>query len=183
MELRIPPQIVALIFGTAMYILGRFLPFGHFDFFGRRYLIYFLMAIAIILAVAAKWQFRKFGTTSSPTTPSKATTLVTGGIYGYSRNPMYLALLLILLAWGLWLGNAFNTLLAAGFVAYMNKFQIVPEERPISNTVIGREGGSDLGILPLGRTSGFPFYLGEVGTALFGSSGRRLEILHIYCWI
>jgi protein-S-isoprenylcysteine O-methyltransferase Ste14 len=42
---------------------------------------------------------------------------------------MYLSLLLLLLAWGLYLGNAFNTLLAALFVAYMNRFQIGPEER------------------------------------------------------
>ena len=65
--------------------------------------------------------------------PSKATSLVTGGIYNYSRNPMYLALLLILLAWGLWLGNAFNILLAAGFVGYMNKFQIIPEETALAS--------------------------------------------------
>lgn len=39
---------------------------------------------------------------------------------------MYLALLLLLLSWGLYLGNAFNTLLAAGFVYYMNTFQIMP---------------------------------------------------------
>jgi protein-S-isoprenylcysteine O-methyltransferase Ste14 len=45
---------------------------------------------------------------------------------------MYLALLLILLAWGLWLGNAFNTLLAAGFVGYMNRFQIIPEEEALT---------------------------------------------------
>ncbi|MCG2461012.1 isoprenylcysteine carboxylmethyltransferase family protein [Flavobacteriaceae bacterium F89] len=128
MQLRIPPPVVALIFGIAMYLLARFLPFGHFDFFGRIYSIYGLTALAILLVVAAKWQFRKLNTTSNPLTPSKATSLVTAGIYNYSRNPMYLALLLILLAWGLWLGNAFNILLAAGFVGYMNKFQIVPEE-------------------------------------------------------
>ncbi|WP_338038964.1 hypothetical protein [Maribacter litopenaei] len=40
-----------------------------------------------------------------------------------------MALLLVLLGFGLYLGNAFNTLVAAGFVAYMNRFQIIPEER------------------------------------------------------
>ena len=45
---------------------------------------------------------------------------------------MYLAMLLILLALGIWLGNAFNVLLAAGFVGYMNKFQIIPEEEALS---------------------------------------------------
>ena len=125
--------MVALIFGGAIYLLARFLPVGNFDFFGRRYLIYVLTASAIALVVAAKWQFRKFNTTSNPMTPLKATTLVTGGIYRFSRNPMYLALLLILIAWGLFLGNAFNTLLVAGFVAYMNKFQIASEEKALAS--------------------------------------------------
>ena len=133
MQPRIPPPVVALIFGAAMCLLGRFLPFGHFDFFGRDYLIYTLIVIAIILVAAAKWQFQKFNTSSNPMNPSKATTLVTGGIYNYSRNPMYLALLLILLAWGLWLGNAFNSLLAAVFVAFMNNFQIALEEKTLAS--------------------------------------------------
>jgi protein-S-isoprenylcysteine O-methyltransferase Ste14 len=46
---------------------------------------------------------------------------------------MYLALLLLLLGWGLYLGNAFNTLLAAGFVYYMNTFQIIPEEEVLKD--------------------------------------------------
>jgi protein-S-isoprenylcysteine O-methyltransferase Ste14 len=36
-----------------------------------------------------------------------------------------------LLAFGLWLGNVFNTLLAAGFVSYMNAYQIIPEEEAL----------------------------------------------------
>ena len=51
---------------------------------------------------------------------------------------MYLGLLLLLLAWGLHLGNAFNIVLAAGFVAYMNRFQIVPEEETLSK-LFGKE--------------------------------------------
>lgn len=44
---------------------------------------------------------------------------------------MYLAMLLFLVAFGLRLGNAFNTLLAAGFVYYMNHFQIQTEEKAL----------------------------------------------------
>lgn len=87
--------------------------------------------IATTLSFISLVQFFKSKTTVDPTTPSKASKLVTSGIYQFSRNPMYLGLLLILLAWGLWLGNAFNVLLAAGFVAYMNKFQILPEEEAL----------------------------------------------------
>ena len=128
MRLKIPPVFVFLAFGVLMYLLARFLPVGYFDFFGRTYVMYVLFAMAGSIGFISLLQFFKSKTTIDPTAPSKASKLVTSGIYQYSRNPMYLGLLLMLLAWGLWLGNAFNVLLAASFVAYMNTFQIVPEE-------------------------------------------------------
>jgi len=111
-----------------MYVLVVFLPVGYFDFFGRVYLMATLLVLAFILGVAALWQFYKAGTTIDPRKPDRTQVLETKGVYSFSRNPMYLALLLVLLAWGLWLGNAFNTILAAGFVSVMNKLQILPEE-------------------------------------------------------
>lgn len=128
MRLKVPPVVVFLLFGILMYVLARFLPVGYFDFFGRNYLMFFLLGIAGSFGCISLLQFFKSKTTVDPTAPSKASTLVTSGIYQFTRNPMYLGLLLALLAWGLWLGNAFNVLLAAGFVGYMNAFQIVPEE-------------------------------------------------------
>lgn len=131
MELRIPPVFVFLVFAAMMYLLAQFLPVGYFEFFGSEYLMGFLLVMAIMIIVVSMFQFFRAKTTVDPRAPSKADTLVTGGLYQYSRNPMYLAMLLLLLAWGLWLGNAFNTLLAAFFVAYMNKFQVMPEEEAL----------------------------------------------------
>jgi len=73
-------------------------------------------------------QFLVAKTTTNPLKPEKAAQLVITGIYQYTRNPMYLGMLLFLIALGLYLGNAFNTLTAAGFVYYMNHFQIKKEE-------------------------------------------------------
>ena len=128
MKLKVPPVVVFITFAVLMYLLAEFLPVGHFEFFGKTYLMYGLLVIAGCIGFVSLFQFFKSKTTVNPTTPSKASKLVTAGVYQFSRNPMYLGLLLILLAWGLWLGNAFNMILAAGFVAYMNTFQIVPEE-------------------------------------------------------
>lgn len=128
MKLKIPPIGVFLLFAGSMFLLAKYLPVGYFDFFGRTYLVVALLTIAMLIGLISLFQFFRFRTTIDPRTPSKASKLVTGGLYQYSRNPMYLALLLLLLAWGLYLGNAFNTLLAAGFVYYMNFFQILPEE-------------------------------------------------------
>lgn len=138
MKLKLPPVVVVLVFASLMYVLARFLPFGYFDFFGRRYLIIVLLLLAMCLGVFAMLQFFSSKTTIDPTAPVKATKLVTNGLFRFSRNPMYLALLLLLLAWGIWLGNAFNALLAAGFVAYMNRFQIIPEEEAL-NTIFGKQ--------------------------------------------
>lgn len=121
-----------------MYLLAKFLPVGHFDFFGRYYVMIALLCGAVVIGAIALLQFFRARTTVHPMAPAKVTRLVTSGIYHYTRNPMYLALLLILLAWGLWLGNAFNTLLAAGFVSYMNTFQIIPEEQFLTQ-IFGKE--------------------------------------------
>ncbi|MEX0313058.1 MAG: isoprenylcysteine carboxylmethyltransferase family protein [Allomuricauda sp.] len=130
--MKILPPLVMLIFGFFMYLLARFLPVGDFDFFGRRELAIFLFGLAILVMFLGLFQFRKAKTTTNPIDLSKTSKLVTGGIFKYSRNPMYLAMLLILLAFGLKLGNAFNTLLAAGFVYYMNHFQIKKEETALN---------------------------------------------------
>jgi len=128
MQLRIPPALIFLFTALCMYLLGAFLPVGYFDFFGRFYLMAALLALAFILGIASLWQFFKSHTTIDPRKPDQTEVLETKGVYSFSRNPMYLALLLVLLAWGLWLGNAFNTVLAAGFVSVINKLQIIPEE-------------------------------------------------------
>ncbi len=132
MELKLPPAVIFLVFAVGMYLVDRFLPIGDFHFFGRTYLKSFLLFLAVLISVISLTQFFMSKTTADPTKPEKATKLVTRGIYAYTRNPMYLALLLVLLGLGLHLGNAFNVLLAAGFVSYMNRFQIQPEERALS---------------------------------------------------
>lgn len=114
-----------------MYVLDRFLPVGEFDFYGRKMLIRILAVVGMFITLWALALFFRKKTSIDPRAPGKASTLVNGGVYKWSRNPMYLALLLFLLAWGLFLGNAFNTLLAAGFVSYMNAFQIKPEEEAL----------------------------------------------------
>ncbi len=128
MELKLPPVIVFLLFALGMYLLSSLLPFGFFEFFGRLLLVKVFIGLAVGIGLLSIIQFLVSKTTLNPNKPDKASRLVTNGLYRFSRNPMYLALLLVLLAVGLQFGNAFNTLIAAGFVGYMNRFQIVPEE-------------------------------------------------------
>lgn len=81
------------------------------------------------LGVAGIWAFVRAKTTADPRRPHRATTLVTSGIYRYTRNPMYLGILLILAGWALYLGNLLSGLFLVVFVAYMTRYQIIPEER------------------------------------------------------
>ena len=132
MKFKFPPALVTFFFAVIMYLLDRFLPVGEFDFFGRKELIYVVLALGFLISFIALLQFWNIKTSIDPLHPEKASSLVTSGIFNYTRNPMYLALLLLLIAWGLHLGNAFNTLCAAGFVYFMNYFQIGPEEEALS---------------------------------------------------
>ncbi|MCL5245402.1 isoprenylcysteine carboxylmethyltransferase family protein [Cellulophaga sp. 20_2_10] len=138
MSLKLPPVVVVFIFGLLMYVLARFLPFGIFDFFGRTTLLKGLLVVMIFVLGASTYKFFKAKTTVNPKDLDKTSTLVTSGVYAYTRNPMYLAMLLLLIAWGLYLGNAFNSLLAAGFVSYINAYQIKPEEEVLT-TKFGKE--------------------------------------------
>ncbi|TMU56872.1 methyltransferase family protein [Flagellimonas algicola] len=138
MKLKILPPLVMVIFGFLMYLLNRFLPVGQFDFFGRRELSIALFGLALLVIFISIAQFVFAQTTTNPINLNKTSRLVTNGIFKYSRNPMYLGMLLMLLGYGLKLGNAFNTLLAAGFVYYMNHFQIAKEEKALTQ-LFGKE--------------------------------------------
>ena len=83
-----------------------------------------------LLGVAA---FRRARTTVNPITPGATTALVVSGIYGVTRNPMYLGFLFLLLAEVVWLANPIALLIAPGFVLYLNQFQIVPEEMALQS--------------------------------------------------
>lgn len=131
MILKLPPLVVLIVFAGFMYLLDSYLPVGEFNFFGKEILKYTVWGFAGLILCISLVQFVRAKTTANPIDPSKAKQLVINGIYSYTRNPMYLAMLLFLIGFGLKLGNAFNTLTAAGFVYYMNHFQIKREEEAL----------------------------------------------------
>jgi protein-S-isoprenylcysteine O-methyltransferase Ste14 len=76
-------------------------------------------------------EFRRAGTTVDPMHPDKASSLVVGHVYALTRNPMYLGLAIMLLGWAIFLSHPFSFLVLPCFIAYMNRFQIVPEEKTL----------------------------------------------------
>ena len=63
--------------------------------------------------------------------PETASSIVTVGIYRFTRNPMYLGLAFALAGWAIYLANLAALLIVPIFVAYMTQFQIKPEERAL----------------------------------------------------
>ena len=93
---------------------------------------------AVALGIAAVVQFVTSRTTVDPHRVDRASALVTGGVYRITRNPMYLALLLVLVGRSVRDVDPLGLVFAVGFVLYMNRFQIGPEERALSRA-FGRE--------------------------------------------
>ena len=89
------------------------------------------VALGIFFCIAGVVSFRRAKTTVNPLKPEAATALVSSGIYGISRNPMYVGFALFLLAWVVYLSSPWLSTGIVGFVLYMNQFQIEPEERAL----------------------------------------------------
>ena len=131
LELRIPPAAVFAAAALLMGLIASALPTLRFAVPGHLVLAVAVMVVGGMIGVAGILAFNRAQTTIHPMKPGEATSLVTTGIYTRSRNPMYLALLLGLLAWAIYLGHPVSLLLLPGFVLYMNRFQIIPEERAL----------------------------------------------------
>lgn len=138
MKIRITPPLVLLCFAALMYVLVRVLTFGAFHFFGTKALAVALGSLGTLLIAMALFPFARAKTTLNPLHPAKKQHLFTKGVFKYTRNPIYLSMLLFLLAFALMLGNAFTMLVVAGFVSYINHFQIRYEEQA-STRLFGRE--------------------------------------------
>lgn len=132
MKTRIPPPLVTLAFAMMMLGLDRQFPAGRFDLpeGGTAALLLSLLGLAII--AAAGRNFRKAGTTVNPLDPARASSLVSAGIFRRSRNPMYLSMLVFLIALGIWLGNVSSIVALTLFVWFMTRFQIKPEEEALT---------------------------------------------------
>ncbi len=132
LELKIPPPIVALSLGVLMWLTPPLA--GTVDIpLGLRVAV--ALAFLVIgqgIAISGMVEFRRAKTTINPVKASSASSLVTSGIYRYTRNPMYVGMLLTILGWAAYLASPLTLLFGPLFVLYMNRFQIGPEERVLT---------------------------------------------------
>jgi protein-S-isoprenylcysteine O-methyltransferase Ste14 len=132
LELKIPPVAVMLLAGGGMWLAAQAAPAFEFSFPARFVSAMGVVIIGIAIACMGLWSFSRARTTVNPMKPDASSTLVVSGIYRLTRNPMYLGILLLLIGWGIFLSNLLALLVLPGFVLYMNRFQIEPEERALT---------------------------------------------------
>jgi protein-S-isoprenylcysteine O-methyltransferase Ste14 len=128
LETRIPPPVVALVMLLLMWNLAAWLPSPLAPSWHVSAALA-LVAIGAAFDLAALWAFHRARTTINPMKPQATAHLVTGGVYRLTRNPMYLGLVLFLAAAMVYLWSPWAVLGPLGFVAYISRFQIGPEER------------------------------------------------------
>jgi protein-S-isoprenylcysteine O-methyltransferase Ste14 len=97
-----------------------------------------LVILGFTITVLAIKQFKINQTTVNPLRPDTATFLVTTGVFRLSRNPMYLGMILFCLSSVVFSGSAWCLIAVAGFIAFIVRFQVIPEERAMAS-LFGKE--------------------------------------------
>jgi protein-S-isoprenylcysteine O-methyltransferase Ste14 len=132
LELKVPPPVVGLIVAGGMWLVSSQAPSLGFSLPWRIVPAIALGLGAVAFDLAGLVAFGKAKTTFNPIKPETASALVTSGIYGLTRNPMYVALLLALAGWAVYLSHVLALVFLPVYIVYMNRFQILPEERALS---------------------------------------------------
>lgn len=100
-----------------------------FPFESRVTFALLFVSAGLLIDISAILSFRKVRTTINPLRPKATSSLVDVGIYRFTRNPMYLGLVLILLGVSSYYASPFSLVVIIAFMVFITRFQIVPEER------------------------------------------------------
>jgi protein-S-isoprenylcysteine O-methyltransferase Ste14 len=133
LELKVPPPVVALLLGLSMWRASLLGASVEVPFVLRVGVALVVASVGLVIGVASMVSFWRAKTTMNPTKPAGTSVLVTSGVFRFTRNPMYLSLLLYLLAWAVYLSSLWALLLVPAYVLYIHRFQIKPEERALSS--------------------------------------------------
>ncbi len=127
----IPPPVIGLAAGALMWAIARKAGLPALDFPGRVPAAAALAGAGLLIDLVSVAAFIRARTTVNPLAPERANALVVSGLYRFSRNPMYLGMLMILLGWAAYLAQPLTLLPVALFVFLIEVWQIRPEERAL----------------------------------------------------
>jgi len=126
--MRLPPPGYALLTGALIWAIGHYAP--QIPRLGAPWMIpgWTLVTLGVALDLTAIMVFLRHGTTVDPIRPERAQRLVVSGLYRYSRNPMYLGLVLSLSGWTVLVSSPLCLPIVFGFMKLIDIVQILPEE-------------------------------------------------------
>ena len=131
LEAKIPPPVVAVAIAVAMWGTSRLAPLLELPGAMRLGAAAAILLLGVGFSAGGVLAFRRAQTTLNPTKPEQASSLVNSGIYRVTRNPMYVGLSCVLVAWAVFLSSGWALLGPVAFVLYISRFQIAPEERAL----------------------------------------------------
>ena len=136
MKTKIPPPIIALVMIAIIYLSSLIIEPITFGY--QTVISILVVVIGLSCAIPSFRLFAKHKTTIRPFTPSETTALVTDGMYRYSRNPMYLGLVLLTIAATIFFGTWLGVVIVVAFIFLLNLLQILPEEEALLD-IFGKE--------------------------------------------
>jgi protein-S-isoprenylcysteine O-methyltransferase Ste14 len=133
LENKVPPPIAALLIGAVMWGVARLSPLPEGESPLRVTVSCGLACLGILVLVLGMLAFRRAKTTINPVNIKAASSVVTSGVYRYTRNPMYVGLTLALVGWAVHIGVPFVLVGPVVFMLFITRFQIIPEERVLTS--------------------------------------------------
>lgn len=131
-ELKLPPPVIAVLIAVTMWGTSFVDPLLEAPAWFRVSAAILLSLIGVAFNLSGVITFHRARTTINPRKPETASALVSVGIYRVTRNPMYVGLLCLLVAWATFLSSPWAWLGPPAFFFYVNRFQIMPEEKALS---------------------------------------------------
>jgi protein-S-isoprenylcysteine O-methyltransferase Ste14 len=125
-NIKIQPPLLALLHVVLAFLLTWLIPLPLVVPPVLQTVGFLLVILGFLLGVAALIAFRRAGTTLQPR--GRVAHLVTSGIYGFTRNPVYLGFIFIVIGISLDSSSYWGILLAPVLVLLFNQLVIQPEE-------------------------------------------------------
>lgn len=129
---KIPPPVVGALVGVAMWYAATIGPSWAMNETLRYALVSLFLVAGLSVDLLGLLAFRASKTTINPLKPQTASALVIGGVYRYTRNPMYVGMFFLLIAWAVYLAALLPFIGPFVFMGYITRFQILPEERVLA---------------------------------------------------
>ena len=124
--LKIPPPVIVLILAVSNFLSSKKIDIINIPNQTLVSIIILLIGVFILIVPVSK--FIKSKTTVNPIKFKKVNKLITSGIYKYSRNPMYLGFLMIVISTSIYYLNIFSIITPILFYFWINRYQIKREE-------------------------------------------------------